>query len=60
MPWGELLVARVESHPLADHQVGAWEGTEQAVMLSDLLTPAQQRRNPWYLDVMLLAGEVRT
>jgi DNA-binding CsgD family transcriptional regulator len=52
-----LLVARVKSWPLAEHHAGAWEGFEHAVLLSDLLTPTQLRRNPWYLDVMRPRGE---
>ena len=48
----EQIQALVPSWPLADHQVGRWEGTEHAVKLSDLQTRRQQLRNPWYLGVM--------
>ncbi len=53
----DLIRAVIDTCPLAEHRAGAWEGTEHAVLLSDLLTPAQQRRNPWYLEVMRPRGE---
>ena len=52
--YGELVETTISSWPLSDRRLGT--PPPIALKLSDFLTRAQQRRNPWYCEIMRPEG----